>query len=112
VVVAAAQIEGPLLAELERLSRERKAIAEINRELGARAAALGLVKPSYARVRQLVHEARAAAESSAGDDPSWGRLLLEVDLRQRSPFAIIDKLDGVPVRQDGVMSRKPRRPSS
>jgi BRCT domain type II-containing protein len=64
VVVAAAQIEGPLLAELERLSRERKAIAEINRELGARAAALGLVKPSYARVRQLVHEARAAAESS------------------------------------------------
>jgi hypothetical protein len=112
MVVGAAQIEGPLLAELERLAREPEAIAEINRELGRRAAALGLVKPSYARVRQLVHDLRAAAASSGDDDPSWGRLLLEVDLRHRSPLAIIDKLDGVPVRQDGVMSRGPHRRSA
>ena len=109
MVVAAAQIEPVLLAQLVVLSREQTAIAEINRELGRHAAALGLVKPSYARVRQLVHELRAAAVDEA-DDPSWPRLLLEVDLRARSPLAIVDKLDGVPVRRDGVAPSSRRAP--
>ena len=109
MVVSAAQIEPVLLAQLVVLSREPKAIAEINRELGRHAAALGLVKPSYARVRQLVHELRAAAVDEA-DDPSWARLLLEVDLRARSPLAIVDKLDGVPVRRDGVAPPSRRAP--
>src|SRR6476659_1957887 len=101
MVVSAAAVAPDLHAQLFVLSREPKAIAEINRELGRHAAALGLVKPSYARVRQLVHELRAAAVDDA-DDPSWARLLLEVDLRARSPLAIVDKLDGVPVRRDGA----------
>jgi len=109
MVIAAAQVDGALLSELARLAREPKPIAEINRELGRRAAALGLVKPSYARVRQLVHELRATALEQAVD-PSWPQLLLEVDLRARSPLAIVDKLDGVPVRRDGVAPLRPRVP--
>ena len=109
MVVAAAQIEGALLFELARLARESKPIAEINREVGRRAAALGMVKPSYARVRQLVHELRSAAADDVAD-PSWLELLLDVDLRARSPMAIIDKLDGVPVRCDGVAPLGRRKP--
>src|SRR6476619_7687100 len=94
MVVSAAPIEPVLLAQLVVRSREPKAIAEINRELGRHAAALGLVKPSYARVRQLVHELRAAAVDDA-HDPSWARLLLAGDLRARPALALVAKLDGV-----------------
>jgi hypothetical protein len=111
VVISAAQIDERLQAELGRLAREAGTYAEINRAIGVRAKALGLVKPSYARVRQLVLEAREAIEDERAD-PSWGELLLDVDFRRRSPMAIIDKLDGVPVRLDGAGGYQPpkRRP--
>ena len=113
MVVFAARIDGRLQSELQRLAREPGTFAEINREIGSLAESFGLVKPSYARVRQLVIDARAVPDAEdRDDDPSWGRLLLDVDLRHRSPMAIIDKLDGVPVRKDGAASWKPRRPSS
>jgi hypothetical protein len=47
-----------LLDEVDRLSAEPVPIAEINRRVGAYAQRLGVTKPSYERVRQLVHEAR------------------------------------------------------
>lgn len=111
MVVFAAQIDERLRGELERLASLPRSFAEINREIGLRAASLGLVKPSYARVRQIVIEAREAIRDDA-HEPSWGELLLDVDLRRRSPMAIIDKLDGVPVRLDGVASRTRHPPSS
>lgn len=47
-----------LLDEIERLSRRREPIAEINRLAGAEAARMGLPRPSYEQVRVLVHTAR------------------------------------------------------
>lgn len=47
-----------LLDEVDRLSEQRIPIAEINRRVGKKAQRLGVTKPSYERVRQLVHEAR------------------------------------------------------
>lgn len=47
-----------LLDEVDRLSEQRLPIAEINRRIGVKALRLGVTKPSYERVRQLVHEAR------------------------------------------------------
>ncbi len=47
-----------LLDELDRLSAERLPIAEIHRRVGVKAQRLGATRPSYERVRQLVHEAR------------------------------------------------------
>src|SRR4051812_19212918 len=47
-----------LLDEVDRLSEQPLPIAEINRRVGAKAQRLSVTKPSYERVRQLVHEAR------------------------------------------------------
>lgn len=47
-----------LLDEVDRLAGQRMPIAEINRRVGAKAQRLGATRPSYERVRQLVHEAR------------------------------------------------------
>jgi len=47
-----------LLDEVDRLAAQRLPIAEINRRVGAKAQRLGVTKPSYERVRRLVHEAR------------------------------------------------------
>jgi hypothetical protein len=47
-----------LLDEVDRLAEQRMPIAEINRRVGTKAQRLGVTKPSYERVRQLVHEAR------------------------------------------------------
>lgn len=88
-MVFAAEVERRLRLELERLARERRSIAEINREIGARAEVLGLTRPSYARVRQIVLEIRDKVEI-----PSWGELLVDVDLRLRSPMELLDKLGG------------------
>jgi len=88
-MVFAADVDRRLRLELERLARQKRPIAEINREIGARAEALGLTRPSYARVRQIVLEVRDRVEI-----PSWGELLVDVDLRLRSPTILLDKLGG------------------
>ncbi len=48
-----------LIDEIERRSKRRLPIAEINRQVGEAAAGFGLTKPSYERVRVLVHQARS-----------------------------------------------------
>jgi hypothetical protein len=88
-MVFAAEVEGRLRAEIERIAKQKRPIAEINRDIGARAEALGLTRPSYARVRQIVLEVRDRVEI-----PSWGELLMDVDMRVRSPMILLDKLGG------------------
>ena len=72
-----------LLDVIERLSSERVPIAEINRRVGAEAERLGLPRPSYERVRELVHEAR---ELRRGWTPAT-KVLIDVATRTRSPRA-------------------------
>jgi hypothetical protein len=68
---------------IERLAAERIPIAEINRRVGTEAERMGITRPSYERVRELVHEARWLAR----DHPSAGRAMLDVATRTRSHAA-------------------------
>jgi hypothetical protein len=59
VVDSAPRVHPALLAALEQLDDPRLSIAELHRELGRLAHRFGLPRPSYERVRQLVHEHRS-----------------------------------------------------
>jgi hypothetical protein len=75
-----------LLDFIEAVSELRVPIAEISRMVGAEAERLGLPRPSYQRVRVLVHEARELRRGhvSATD------LLLDIATRRRSPYALTE----------------------
>lgn len=75
-----------LLDAIERFAARKIPIAEINRLVGAEAERLGVARPSYERVRQLVHEARRFR----GRHPSASRILLGIATRARSPAALAE----------------------
>ncbi len=75
--------------EIVRLSKKRLTAAQITRRVGAKAADDGLPRPSYERVRLLVHEARERAL-----EPSTADVLLDVAFRVRPPDAIGAHLAG------------------
>ena len=89
MVASAARVDSRLVAALERLDRVGVPIAETYRRVGVVARELGLLRPSYERVRTLVHEARRR-----GRQPSAGDVLLDIAFRSRPPEAIIDYLVG------------------
>ncbi len=102
---AAARLSPELVRLLERLAREDLSVAEIHRRVGALALELGVTRPSYERSRQLVQELRLEPLV-----PSWGEVLLDVDLRLRPPTAILDKAAGTwPMAEDAGLYRKARR---
>jgi len=82
-----------LLEALVRLDDRLVPIAEINRRVGREAERLGLRRPSYQRVRVLVHHSRRLRRSR----PTTATVLVDVTLRVRPPEAIIDHLSGVGV---------------
>ena len=75
-----------LLDFVEDASLRRVPIAEINRSVGEEAMRLGLTRPSYERVRQLVHEARALQRSYV----SAVEILGDIVTRKLSPYALKD----------------------
>jgi len=81
------------LEALVRLDDRLVPIAEINRRVGREAERLGLRRPSYQRVRVLVHHSRRLRRSR----PTTATVLVDVTLRVRPPEAIIDHLSGVGV---------------
>jgi hypothetical protein len=92
VLVFAPRISPRLLRVLACLDDHRVPIAEINRRLGAEAERLGLRRPSYQRVRILVHQLRLYRRR-----PTTARVLLEVAFRARPPIALLDHVSGVGV---------------
>ena len=78
-----------LLAGLTRFDDESVPIAEVHRRIAALASHLGLPRPSYERIRVLVHEHRRR-----GLAPTAGQLLLEVAFRSRPPDALLELLEG------------------
>jgi hypothetical protein len=88
-VVCSPRIDARLVAALERLDDRDVPIMETYRRLTAVAAGLGLYRPSYERIRQLVHLLR-----KLGSFPSVGGLLLDVAARSRPPIALGDYLFG------------------
>jgi hypothetical protein len=107
-VRSATRLTPELVRLLERLARQDLGAADIHRELGAKASELGVTRQSYERTRQLVADIRLEPII-----PSWGELLLDVDLRLRHPDAILQKASGAwPMNEDAGLRRKPRRPRS
>jgi hypothetical protein len=78
-----------LLEAIVRLDDPSLAIAEVNRRVGNDAERLGLTRPSYQRVRELVHESRRIRRG-----PSTAAVLRDVALRVRAPEALVDHLYG------------------
>ena len=74
-----------LLDEVDALSEKSLPIAEINRRVGAEAQRLGVTKPSYERVRELVHEARDLRRGYV----SALEILVDVATRTQSPRAYL-----------------------
>jgi hypothetical protein len=93
----AARLTPQLERELARLARAGLTPAEITRRIGDAAQEQGLPRPSYARVRQLVLEQPIGGRA----EPSWGQLLLDVDLQRRSPQVLLQKWAGtLPMDED------------
>jgi len=77
---------------LVRLDDRSVPIAETYRRLGNEADHLGLTRPSYERVRELVHRERSIRRG-----PSTTSVLVDVAWRVRPPDALLDHLSGVGV---------------
>lgn len=84
VVLAAPRISPRLLEALTRLDDETVPIAEVSRRIGSEAERLGLPRPSYQRLRVLVHELR----DQRHPEPGYGEVLVDIALRNRPASAI------------------------
>jgi hypothetical protein len=91
-VQVAPRLSPRLLDFIEMVSARQVPIAEINRLVGAEAERLGLPRPSYQRVRVLVHEARELRRSYV----SAAEILIDVATRTRSPFAYAERATRAP----------------
>jgi hypothetical protein len=88
----APRISPKLLEAIVRLDKRTVPIAETCREVGREAERLGLPRPSYERIRELVHQARRIRRG-----PTTASVLVDVAFRARSPEAIVDQVSGVGV---------------
>jgi len=92
VLAFAPRISPRLLHLLDQIDDPRLPFAELNRRLGAEAERLGLPRPSYQRVRELLHRLRNLRRQ-----PTTSRVLLEIAFRMRPPEAFLDHISGVGV---------------
>jgi hypothetical protein len=92
----APRISSRLLESIARLDDPDVPIAEICRRVGSEAERLRLPRPSYERVRVLVHAVRAVRRRSRRR-PSTASVLLDVATRARSPEALLKHVAGVPI---------------
>jgi hypothetical protein len=92
VVSAAPRISRRLIEELVRLDDEKVPIAETYRRVAAEAERRGLTRPSYQRIRVLVHQSRRLRRG-----PSTASVLLDVATQARPPEAFLEHISGVGV---------------
>lgn len=88
----APRISPRLLEALVRLDDPAVPLAEVSRRVGREAERLNLPRPSYQRIRVLVHESRRLRRG-----PGTAAVLVDVALRARPTTAIVDHLSGVGV---------------
>ena len=93
MVTIAPRISRRLIEELVRLDNDKVPIAETYRQVAAEAERLGLTRPSYQRIRVLVHESRQLRRRG----PSTASVLLDVATRVRPPEAFLRHISGVGV---------------
>jgi hypothetical protein len=82
-----------LIDAIVRLDDRMVPIAEVNRRVGNEAERLGLRRPSYERVRVLVHELRRVRKQ-----PTTATVLFEVAVRARPPEVFLDHVSGIGVK--------------
>ena len=92
VPTMAPRIRKELLEAVVRHDKRTHPIAETCRRVGRDAERLGLTRPSYQRVRELVHESRRLRRG-----PSTTSVLVDVTFRVRPPEAVLDQLSGTGV---------------
>jgi hypothetical protein len=90
--VFAPRLPPRLLEALVKLDDRTVPIAEVNRRVGAEAERLGLRRPSYQRVRVLVHHSRRVRRG-----PTTAAVLFEVAVRARPHGAVLDHVSGIGV---------------
>jgi len=90
----APRIPDRLYKRLVKLDDESIPIAETYRRVAAEAERLGLTRPSYERIRVLVHQSRRWRRSRG---PSTASVLVDVAFRVRPPEAVLDQLSGIGV---------------
>lgn len=88
----APRIRRELLEAVVRFDDRSRPIAETYRRVGAEADRLGFTRPSYQRIRELVHESRRIRRG-----PSTASVLVDVAFRLRPPEAVLDQLSGIGV---------------
>ena len=88
---SAAHIPERLYRRLEKIDDRSVPIAETYRRLAAQAEDWGLARPSYERIRTLVHQSRRWKRARG---PSTSTVLLDVAFRVRPPTGFIDHLAG------------------
>jgi hypothetical protein len=87
----APRIPVAVLEAIVRADDRRVPIAEVNRLVGREAQRLGYAKPSYQRVRELVHQSRRIRRG-----PTTASVLVDVAFRVRPPDALLEHLtDGL-----------------
>jgi hypothetical protein len=89
-----------LLETLVKADSPSVPIAETCRRVGREADRIGLPRPSYERVRLLVHESRRIRRG-----PSTASVLRDVAFRVRPPDAVIDQISGIGVPELGRRAR-------
>ena len=94
MVRLAARIPDRLYKRLLKLDDEGVPIAETYRRLAVEAERLGLIRPSYERIRVLVHESRRWKRNRG---PSTTSVMVDVTFRLRPPEAVLDQLSGIGV---------------
>jgi hypothetical protein len=102
-VRSAARLTPELLDVLARIHDDRLPIAEIARRLAIEAEIRGQTRPSYERVRQLVHDVRL---EQANSGPGRLQLTLEVTTGLRSRNSFQDEFDRLEAREQRARARR------
>ena len=87
MVTLAPRIPHQLVEAVVRLDDRTHPIAETCRRVGAEADRLGFTRPSYQRIRELVHESRRIRRG-----PTTAELLWSLTLPLRTPEELIERL--------------------
>ena len=90
----APRISRHLVDALVRFDRRTVPIAETARRVGAEADRLGYPRPSYERVRELVHQARRIRPG-----PTTAAVLYDVAMRTRAPEELLQHMAGISLRE-------------
>ena len=90
----AARVTERLYKQLVELDDRSVPIAETYRRVASEAERMGLTRPSYERIRVLVHQSRRWKRSRG---PSTTSVLVDVAFRLRPPEAVLDQISGIGV---------------